>query len=72
MSSQCRLCVSAYAAEMYNLVTSSEDPSLSLADHENMGDGEDEGTLWKHWLSMYGMNVFIRNSVNCTEAVIPS
>ena len=66
---QSSLSVSAYAAEMNNLVTSSED---FLADHENVGDGEDEDTLWKYWLSRYGMNVFIRNSVDCTEAVIPS
>ena len=56
--------VSAYAAEMYNRVTSSEEPSLSLADHEK--------SLADHRLSMYGSNVFIRNYANCTEAVIPS
>ena len=64
---------SAYAAEMYNRATSKPDPWLSLADHENGADGEDEGMLYgengrsrhTHWLSLYGANVFIRNSANC-------
>ena len=71
--------VSADVAKMYNRVTSPEDPWLSLADHEDSGDGEDEGTLYgensrnghTHWLSLYGANVFIRNSVNCAEAGMP-